>query len=173
MGLGIAEIDEQTVTEKLGDMPIIPSNHLPTGGLVGTDYFPILFGIELAGELRRVHQIAEHHGELATFGFWGARCYWRCGRGVCFLDGRLWSCLGRWREYCVCAFSITDPDQNALILLHCQSLRVDKLVLQVCQCLVVESELAFQKAIGHPFPLSEQLDNLVEDVVQAHYRLPS
>src|SRR5215831_10380483 len=64
MCVGIAEIDEKTISEQLGDMPIIASNHLRTGGLVGTDHFPVLFGIELAGKFGRVHQITKHHGEL-------------------------------------------------------------------------------------------------------------
>src|SRR5262249_37417902 len=81
------------------------------------------------------------------------------------------SCLRRGQGYFVSSFRITDPDQDALILLHCQFLRIDQLVLQVLQCLVIESKLTFQQAIGQPFPLSEQHDNLVEDVVQAHSRL--
>src|SRR5262249_15275963 len=68
---------------------------------------------------------------------------------------------------------ITDPDKDSLILLRCQFLSIDKLVLQVFQRLVIESELTFHKAIGQPFPLSEQRDNLVDDVIQAHSRLLS
>jgi hypothetical protein len=116
--------------------------------LVLTYHFSVVFGVELGGELRGVHQIAKHDGELAGFGFGRAQFWWRYVRRLRFLDDGLLWCLGRWRGRCVRAFSITDPDQNALILLHCQFLRIDQLVLQVCQGLVIESKLTLQKAIG-------------------------
>src|SRR5262249_4567250 len=169
----IAKIDQEPVPQELGNIPIVALDDFRTRRLIGTDDLPILFGVELGGELRGVHEVTKHHGQLAAFGFWGARYWWRCVRKLRCLDGKLLWGLGRWRGDCVCAFSITEPDQDALILLHCQFLRVDQLVLQVCQCLVVESDLPFQKAVGQPFPLSEQIDNLVEDVVQAHSRLLS
>src|SRR5215468_6196835 len=89
MGVGIAEIDEQTVTEQLGDMPIVALNHVGTHPLIGTHHVPPVFRVELRGKLRRVHQVAEHHRELAAFGFWwkwfeGWRC---CLHGLdCWCD---------------------------------------------------------------------------------------
>src|SRR5262245_12497197 len=76
MGMRIAEIDEQTVTEQLGDMPIVALNNVGTHPLVCTDHIPVLFGIDLGGELGRINQVAEHHRELATFGFWRTRFGW-------------------------------------------------------------------------------------------------
>src|SRR5262249_35850800 len=70
-------------------------------------------------------------------------------------------------------FAMAGPYQDTVILVHRQFLRVDQLVLQVCQGRVIKSELPLHKAIGQPFPLSEQRNNLVEDVVQAHYHFPS
>src|SRR5215813_14712888 len=67
MGVRIAKVHEEPVTKQLGDVPVIAANHLRTGGLVGTDHFPVVFGIELAGKFGRVHQIAKHHGELPSF----------------------------------------------------------------------------------------------------------
>src|SRR5215813_10713371 len=67
MGMGIAEIDEQTVTQELGNVPVIAANHLRTGGLVGTYHVPVLFGVELGGKPCGIDQVAEHHGELPTF----------------------------------------------------------------------------------------------------------
>src|SRR5215831_1167991 len=67
MGVGIAEIDEQTVTKQLGDMPIVALNNVGTYPLIGTHHVTPVFRVELRCELRRVHQVAEHHGELAAF----------------------------------------------------------------------------------------------------------
>src|SRR5262245_11537005 len=52
---------------------IVAPNHLRTGGLIGTDDVPVLFGVELAGESCGVHQITEQHGELAPFGVRGGQ----------------------------------------------------------------------------------------------------
>ena len=38
-----------------------------------------VFGVELAGEDGRVHQVTEQHRELAAFGLWGAGFGWRRG----------------------------------------------------------------------------------------------
>jgi hypothetical protein len=57
--------------------------------LVCTDYVTPVFRVELAGEFGRVHQIAKHHGELATFRVWGARFWCReCHLGSRLLLGR-------------------------------------------------------------------------------------
>src|SRR5215475_6278878 len=68
MCLGIAKVHEESIPQELGDMPIVALDNHCTGGLICTYHIPVLFRIELAGELRRVHQITEHHGELAAFG---------------------------------------------------------------------------------------------------------
>src|SRR5262245_43927647 len=73
MCLGIAEIDKQTITEQLSDMPIIALNDLGTDLLVYTDHVTPVFWVELAGELRGVHQITEHDGELPSFSLWSLR----------------------------------------------------------------------------------------------------
>src|SRR5262245_5736364 len=54
-------------------MPIIALNNFRTSQLIGTDHFPVLFGIELTGKFSRLHQVAEHDRELATFSFWSMR----------------------------------------------------------------------------------------------------
>src|SRR5215468_2317306 len=73
MRVGIAEIDEETIPEQLGDVPIVALDNLGTHLLIGTDDFPVLFGVEVAGELGRVHQVAEHHSQLPSLSFWGTR----------------------------------------------------------------------------------------------------
>jgi hypothetical protein len=47
MRLGIAKIDQQTIAEELGDVPVIAANHLRTGGLVGTYHVSVHFGVEV------------------------------------------------------------------------------------------------------------------------------
>src|SRR6266699_983824 len=66
MRLGITEIHKQSVTKQLGDMPIVALDNVGTNPLIGTDHLPVLFGIELAGESSRIHQVTEEHGELAA-----------------------------------------------------------------------------------------------------------
>ena len=68
MRLGIAKIDQQTIAEILRDMPLKALDDLGTGGLLGTHHLPQIFGIELAGERGRIHQVTEQHGELPAFG---------------------------------------------------------------------------------------------------------
>jgi hypothetical protein len=69
MGLGIAEVHEEPVTEQLGDMPIIALDNVGTNLLIGTHHVTPVFRVELTGQFGRVHQIAKHDGELAAFGF--------------------------------------------------------------------------------------------------------
>src|SRR5438132_8739436 len=69
MGLGIPKIHQETIPEQLGDMSIVALDNLGTGGLIRTDHVSVVFGIELRGELRGVHQVAEHDRELSTLSF--------------------------------------------------------------------------------------------------------
>src|SRR5262249_56950634 len=76
MRLGIAKIHEQAVAEILSDMPLKALDDLGTGSLVSTYHLTQVFGVEAAGEGCRIHQIAEQHGELTTFGVSGMRGSW-------------------------------------------------------------------------------------------------
>jgi len=69
MGLRIAKIYEETIPKELGDVPIKVCDNLSTGMLIRTYHVPVLFGVELAGEARGVHEVTEHHRELSTFSF--------------------------------------------------------------------------------------------------------
>ena len=64
---GVAEVDEQAITEILGDVPVKAGDHLGAGVLIGPHHLTQLFRVELAGEHGRVHQVTEQHGELAAF----------------------------------------------------------------------------------------------------------
>jgi hypothetical protein len=71
MGRGVAKIDQQPIAEVLGNMPLVACNDLSRGLLVGAHHRAQVFGVELAGELRRTHQITEQHRELPPFRLWG------------------------------------------------------------------------------------------------------
>jgi len=48
-------------------MPIVALDNVGAHPLICPDYVPVLFGIELGGEFRGVHEVAKHHGELPSF----------------------------------------------------------------------------------------------------------
>ena len=41
----IAKVDQEPILEQLGDMPIVALDNVSTRRLIGTDNFPILFGV--------------------------------------------------------------------------------------------------------------------------------
>jgi len=49
--------------------------------LIGPHHLAPVFRVELAGQHRRVHQVAKQHGELAAFRLGGDACDW----GWCLL----------------------------------------------------------------------------------------
>ncbi len=68
MGLGEAEVGEETVPQILSDVSFVTLDHLSRSGLVGLDYFAEVLGIEPTGEFRRSNEVTKHHGELAPLG---------------------------------------------------------------------------------------------------------
>ena len=48
-------------------MSIIALDDFSTDPLIRTDHVPVVFGVELGGEFGGVHQVTEHHRELAAF----------------------------------------------------------------------------------------------------------
>jgi hypothetical protein len=166
MSLGIAKIDEQTVTEKLGDVPVIASNHLRTGSLIRTDHVPVLFGVELAGESSGVHKVTEHDGELATFGFGRVRGDW-CSLALSRRDIR----RGRrrnWRSGCRCAGRPTGPDEHLAVFIHRQLFGVDEVIFQVFQHVVIELQPSFEDPIGDALLLLEECNDLCQDRIVVH-----
>jgi hypothetical protein len=102
MGHGITKIDEQAVTEVLGNVPLVAVDDLGRGFLIGPYDLAQVFRIEFAREVGGAHQVTEHHRQLAAFGFGGSvggrlgnRLVWRsvCGDGLC---GTCWPM--RWRR---------------------------------------------------------------------------
>src|SRR5262252_3407325 len=69
MGLGVAEVHQETITQELGDMPIVALDNFGTHPLICTHHVTPVFRVELAGQLGGIDQVAEHHRELSTFSF--------------------------------------------------------------------------------------------------------
>src|SRR2546425_1281733 len=87
MGLGIAEVDQETIAKVLGDMPIEALNNFRTHLLICPYHVTPVFRVELGCQLRRFHQITENHGQLPSFRV-GRR---RGSNARCDLRG--WLCL--------------------------------------------------------------------------------
>src|SRR5215471_609865 len=60
----------------LGDMPLKAGDRLGAGVLIGPHHLPKVFWIKLTGQSCRIHQVAEHHCELAPFGIGPGRGDW-------------------------------------------------------------------------------------------------
>src|SRR6266446_5186029 len=91
MGLGIAKVDQEPIPEELGKVSCIALDDVSAHLLIRMDHVPIVFGVELGGELRRVHQVTEHDGELTAFRVRSAWFEWWC-------DLRRLIMLG-WRQF--------------------------------------------------------------------------
>src|SRR5262245_55272110 len=68
MGLGRAKVDQQAIAEVWRNMAVKVLHDLGTGRLIGPDYGAQVFGIELAGEDSRIHQVTKQDTDLAPFG---------------------------------------------------------------------------------------------------------
>jgi hypothetical protein len=83
----IAKVDQQAISQVLGNIPIEALDDRGTGGLVGPHRGAVVLRVELARQRRRAHQVAEQDRELAAF-----RLRERRGRGwdgsVRIVDGR-------------------------------------------------------------------------------------
>src|SRR5215471_1633366 len=121
MRLRIAKVDQQPITQILRNVAVKALDHLRTGGLIGLDYLPQVFWVELTGEDGRIHQIAEQDGELTALsvgrmgdvsssGGWDIRHRWSLSRGV--VRCRTLRCTGR-RRRCWG----TGPHQDTAVLI--------------------------------------------------------
>src|SRR6516162_2899517 len=152
-------------------MPLKALNDLRTRGLICTHHVPPVFRVEVRGELRRVHQVAEHHGELPAFGVRRVESSrWRgsvgslpCGggrrlhgRGSC--GGWFWGC-GR----------VAAPDQHLPRLVYGQALGLKEFIFQRVQDLIVQLELHLERAVRHPAATVEKVHHLVKYLVEVHH----
>jgi hypothetical protein len=62
--LRIAEISQDAVAEILRDVTFVGPDRLRAHALVVVQHLAQVFGIDALGELRRAHQVAEHHAQL-------------------------------------------------------------------------------------------------------------
>jgi hypothetical protein len=74
--LGVANVDQQAIAQVLGNMALKALEDLSGCSLVGLHYLAVFFRVQLARKPCRVHQITEHHRELAPFGPGGRRFRW-------------------------------------------------------------------------------------------------
>jgi hypothetical protein len=153
-------------------MALIAGDHLGAGVLIGPHHVAPLFQVEPAGEHRRVHQVTEQHRELAAFGLWRMRGGWRrstLGRWLFppFSHLRWWP--GFWGRYWRGARP-SGPHQTPPILLKIPLVGVEQFFFEGVKLLVIEVELDLQGAIGHPAPLSEENQDVVEHSIKVHHR---
>src|SRR5262245_54582475 len=69
MGLGIAEVNQQSVADVAGQVALKAADRFRAGLLIGEHHLAQAFGVGPFGERGRAHQVTEHHGELASFGY--------------------------------------------------------------------------------------------------------
>src|SRR5262245_39560295 len=61
MGMGIAKIDQETITQELGNVSVKTLDDFRTSRLIRPYHVTPVFRVELAGKFGRVHQVTEHH----------------------------------------------------------------------------------------------------------------
>src|SRR5215471_18286848 len=59
-----AEVDQETIAQVLGDMPIVALDNVGTHLLICTDHVTPVFRIELRGHFSGIDQVAEHDSQL-------------------------------------------------------------------------------------------------------------
>ena len=150
VGLGIAEVDEQTIAEILRDMPVKAGDHLGAGVLIGPHHLAQVFGVKLCRERGRTDQVTEEHGELAPFRRWRGED----SRGRCRLGERR---------------RLADPDQDSPVLVHGKLFGIDKILLEIFEQVVIEVQPAFEHAVGEALLLLEQREDLDEDRLIVHH----
>src|SRR5262252_2646328 len=67
MGLGVAEVHEETIPEQLGNVSVKTLDDFRTSRLICPHHLPVHFGVELGRESGRIDQITEHDRELTAF----------------------------------------------------------------------------------------------------------
>src|SRR5262249_1199722 len=133
--------------------------------LVNTNHVPVLFRVELAGQLGGVYEITEHDGELPSFSLWSLRTL------LCLGSRRL-CCLSRKRGCGRCFRSIPRPHEDSAIFICGELLCLDDLRLDGFEILVVEAEPYLEGRIRHTSLAFEERNDLIENVVKGHGAAP-
>jgi len=168
VSLGIPKVHQETVSQELGDMSIKACNDFGTHLLICTHHITPVFRVELAGQLGRVHEVAEHDGELTAFRFGrmrggGWRCA-MCGLGV-WRSGRLrWLCgdRGRWRA------RFPNPHQPSASFIDNLRRGEQDFVFQVVEIVVIEVKSSLEGTIRYPPLAFQEVDNLGEHLIKGH-----
>jgi len=167
MGLGIAEVHQESIPQELSNVTVIASNHLNAGDLISTDHVPVVFGIELAGECGRIDEITKHHRELPSFRVG------RCRREKCnlrrrlFLHSRLLCGLSRLRGDFLSTCRVASPDETLAFVLS-DRVHVKDFLLQVVEVVVIEVKTSLEGTIGYPSLAFQEVDDLGEDFIEGH-----
>src|SRR5215813_15147508 len=64
----------------------------------------------------------------------------------------------------------TNPDQDSAVFIDSQPLGIDNFFFEILHVVVVEVKLTLQSPIGHTSSTAEDVYDLVEYVVEVHYR---
>jgi hypothetical protein len=134
-------------------MALKAGDHLGTGVLIGPYHRTQVFGIELAGESRRIHQITEEDRELTAFGLRRGGHRWR---GDVRRRRRRW--LKRGEGPCVAR-----PDEDTPVFIPRDLLRVEEFVFQDFQLGIRQPTLELQGTIGNAAPLAQEGHDLIHD----------
>src|SRR5262245_17947701 len=112
MCVGVPKVHQQSIAQELSNVTVKTSDNLGANLLIRTYHVTPVFRVELAGELRRVHEVAEHDGQLSSFSIANRRC--SRGRfntrGWLFLYSRRLCCLSRGSGGFMCTFGVASPD---------------------------------------------------------------
>src|SRR5262249_22636585 len=163
-GVGVAKVHQQSIAQKLRGVSFVTLNDFSTSSLIGSDYAPIVFRVELAGELRRVHQIAEHHLELSTFSFGYTSCWYG-------------DFLSRWSLFktrlrlgpvvlavlSLDVFGFTGPSESSLICLYRRFMDIQEFIFQIVKVVVIEVEASLESTIRHTSLAFQEGDDLFEN----------
>src|SRR5262245_27564523 len=171
MGARITEVDQQAIAQILGDVAVKALDHLGTRRLIRQDQVAQLFRIQLAGQRRRVDQIAEQHRELAALCCRFMLCHtWsRPRRRVGGRALRLrW--FGRCGGRCRWGACASCPDQDFALFIHGQFFGVDQVIFEVFQQVVIKLQPPLEEPIGQALLPLEERENLLKDGIVIHYR---
>ena len=126
---------------------------------------PCLLGVTVGQEFHGPFQVGKQYGHLFPLPFQrtagGENFFRQIGRGIG--EGSRRGCPGwRWgrrRGH----LRRTGPDEDPAFLIHRQALAVDEFVFEVIQRGVVQVKLPLERAIGHPAPLAQERNHLIQD----------
>ena len=172
VGAGVAEIDQHSVAQILGDESFEAPDRRGRFVLILAQDVAQVFGVELRGKLRRADEVAEHDRELAALG----ACHRGRHRGdhrravLRFVTPR---CVGRLGHGCGidCGTDLrlaALPDEHPALVVERKLQHLDNLGFQVIDECVIDPELALERAIRHPLLPAEHLDRLDQALLERH-----